>query len=301
MMGMIEVCDREIVIQGRTLRIAHLHGDGYRFLGDPDPVIDGLRACGTRVDLFTFAQKLSEPTPRFSYSVEWDNRAVLSVTTFENWWNNQIGNKTRNEVRLADKKGVLLREAAFDDTLVQGIWNIYNECPIRQKRRFPHYGKDVGTVRREASTFIDSSIFIGAFFEGTLIGFIKLVLDESCTQAGLMNIISMVRHRNKAPQNALIASAVRACASRGIHQLVYSKFDYGKTSDGLRRFKEHNGFRRVDIPRYYVPLTAMGWAALRLGLHHGIKQYIPESFAARLRDLRAAWFDRKYRSVTVAS
>lgn len=298
---MIDVCGRAIRVQGRIVRIARPHGDRYRFLDDPALVINGLRTCGVRVDLFTFSQRLPETEPRFSYPVESDNFAVLPVSTYENWWTHQIGNKTRNEVRLAEKKGVVLREAPFDDALVAGIWEIYNECPIRQKRRFPHYGKDLGTVRREEATFIDSSIFIGAFLEGKMIGFVKVVPDETCTQAGLMNIVSMVKHRGKAPQNALIAYAVRACASRGIRYLVYSKFDYGKGQhDGLRKFKEHNGFRRVDTPQYYVPLTAMGWTAFRAGFHHSLSEYIPEAVADRLRNLRAAWYERKYRSVMEA-
>ncbi len=298
---LIEVCGREITIEGRILRIAQPHGDRCRFLEDPAPVVNALRACGPRVDLFTFTQKLPETKPKFSYPVEWDNFAVLPLTTFDNWWTRQVGNKTRNLVRLAEKKGVTLREVPFDDTLVGGIWAICNECPIRQRRRFPHYGKDLETVRREHATFIDSSIFIGAFFENTLIGFVKLVSDESYTQAGFMNIVSMVKHRDKAPQNALIAYAVRACGSRGIRYLVYSKFDYGrKQHDGLQKFKEHNGFRRVDTPRYYVPLTTIGRAAFRLGLHHSLGECIPEAFAGRLRDLRAAWYDRKYRSLREA-
>ena len=279
------------------LRIAQPHGDRYRFLDDPAPIIDGLRGSGTRVDLFTFAQRLPEGEPKFSYAYEWDNFAAIHVSTYENWWK-QIGAKTRNEVRLAEKKGVDLREVSFDDELVAGIRLIYNECPIRQRRRFPHYGKDLETVRREESTFLDSSVFIGAFFEGKLIGFVKMVPDETNTQAGLMNIISMVKHRDKAPQNALIACAVRACESRGISYLIYSKFDYGKGhQDGLRKFKEHNGFRRIDTPRYYVPLTPMGWAAFRMGLHHNISERIPESVAGWLRDLRSTWYERRYRSV----
>jgi hypothetical protein len=302
MTKMIKVCGREIIIEGRILRIAQLHGDRYRFLDDPAPVVNGLQGCGARVDLFTFAQRLPESEQKFSYPVEWDNFAVLPVSTFENWWKQQIGSKTRNEVRLAEKKGVVLREVPFDDALVAGIREIYNECPIRQRRRFPHYGKNFDTVRSEEATFLDSSIFIGAFFAGKLIGFVKLVPDETCTQAGLLNIISMVRHRDKAPQNALIAYAVRACASRGIRYLVYSKFDYGKSrQDGLRRFKEHNGFRRVDTPRYYVPLTPIGSVGFRLGLHHSLGERIPEPIAGRLRDLRAGWYERRYRSMTEAS
>jgi hypothetical protein len=302
MTRVMKVCGREISIEGRILRIARPDGDQYRFIDDPALLVDGLQACGARVDLFTFMQRLPGTGPKYAYPMEWDNLAALPITTFDHWWTKQIDNKTRNVVRKAERKGVLVREVPFSDDLVRGIWEIYNECPIRQRRRFPHYGKDLETVRREEATFMDSSIFIGASLEDKLIGFVKLVPDETCTQAGLMNIVSMVKHLDKAPQNALIACAVRACASRGIQYLVYSKFDYGKRGhDGLRNFKENNGFRRVDTPRYYIPLTTMGWAALRLGLHHSLGERIPEPLAGRLRDLRAAWYHRKYRSATEAS
>jgi hypothetical protein len=297
MKKLINICDREIRVEGRILRIARPHGDRYRFMNDPAPVIAGLRASGVRVDLFSFAQRLPENQPKFPYSFEWDNFAVIPISTYENWWTHQVGAKTRNLVRLAEKKSVVLCEMPVEETLFTGIREIYNECPIRQRRPFPHYGKSLERVRLEESTFLESSIFIGAFYEGKLIGFVKLVHDETCVQAGLMNIISMVKHRDKAPQNALIACAVRACADRGIRYLMYSKFDYGKgKQDGLRKFKEHNGFQRIDTPRYYVPLTTMGWAALHLGLHHSMSEHLPEPVAKRLRVLRAVWYERRYRS-----
>jgi hypothetical protein len=37
-----------------------------------------------------------------------------------------------------------------------------------------------------------------------------------------MHILSMIRHREKAPTNALIAQAVRSCAERGIPYLWYA-------------------------------------------------------------------------------
>src|SRR5581483_7525002 len=182
-----------------------------------------------------------------------------------------------------------------------GIWEIYNECPIRQRRRFPHYGKDVQTVHRDEATFLENSVFIGAYHADKLIGFIKLVVDETGRQAGLMNIVSMIRHRDKAPQNALIAHAVRACANRGIQFLVYSRFAYGKKQqDSLSDFKERNGFKRVEVPRYHVPLTRLGALVLRLGLHHRLAERVPDVFAARLRDLRAAWYERRYGSMSEA-
>src|SRR6266567_4272352 len=161
----MNVCRKEIRIQGRLIRIARLDGDKYQFLDDPEPVVDGLRKCGTRIDLFTFMQKLPATSPKYDYPMEWDNLAVLPVSTFDHWWNQQIRSYPRNRARQAEKKGIVFRETPFNDTLVQGIWEVYNECPIRQGKPFIHYGKDLEWVRRHAGTFLDTSIFIGAFLD----------------------------------------------------------------------------------------------------------------------------------------
>ncbi len=296
---LVKICAREIKIDGWLIRIARLEGDGYEFLEDPEPVLDSLRKSGVRIDLFTFMQKVSEPLPKYRYPVRQDNFAALQVSTYDHWWTHQIDDKTRNMVRKAKKKGLEVREVPFDDTLVRGIWEIYNECPIRRGKPFAHYGKNFETVRREEATYLASSIFIGAFLGEKLIGFAKLTTDETRTQGGLMNIVSMIQHRDKAPTNALIAQAVRACADGGIPYLVYSGFAYGKKGrDSLSHFKERNGFRRIDVPRYYVPLTRVGWVGFRLGLHKRFADHLPESLLGKLRELRSAVYNRKFQSVT---
>jgi hypothetical protein len=151
-------------------------------------------------------------------------------------------------------------------------------------------------AREYAGTFLDRSIFIGAFYEKDLIGFVKLVADETRTHACAIHILSMIKHREKAPTNALVAQTVRSCADRGISYLVYEHFSYGrKLGDSLSEFKTNNGFQKMDVPRYYVPLTATGRAAFRLGLHHKIAERLPEPLMARLREMRAVWYERKLR------
>jgi len=295
------VCGREIKVEGRVIRIARLDAEKYHFLEDPAPILNGLRNSRVRVDLFTFMQRVQETSPKYKYPMEWDNFAAIPITSFEDWWTKQIGFKARNKAKQAGKKGVVLREVPFDDSLVRGIWKIYNECPVRQGRRFPHYGKDFSRVYEEEATYLDSSVFIGAFLQEQLIGFVKLVMDETGTQAGLMNIVSMIQHRDKAPTNALVVDAVRACAARKIGYLVYSNFAYGKKKpDSLADFKERNGFLRIDVPRYYVPLTQLGSVAFRSGLHRKLVDRVPEPVAAKLRDWRNAWYNRKFRSVAEA-
>lgn len=294
MRSLINICGKEIRIQGRLIRSARLEAEKFVFLDDPQAVVDGLRECKVRIDLFTFMQRLPETSPRHSHPMEWDNLAALRVTTFDHWWKSQIDNKTRNMVRKAAKNGVTLREVPFGDALVRGICEVYNECPVRQGMPNKHYGEDIKTVHDEEATFLDNSIFIGAFLGDKLIGFVKMVHDDTRTQAGLMNIVSMIQHRDKAPTNALIAQAVRTCAERHISYLVYGSFAYGKKQhSSLSDFKERNGFKRIDLPRYYVPLTPLGRIAFRLGLHHRFADRLPESVVAKLREFRNAWYNRK--------
>jgi hypothetical protein len=289
----LELSGKEIRINGRLIRIAFIDGEGYQFLDDPVAALKSL-SNGPRIDLFTFIQRLSDTTPRYSYPMELDNMAALRVTTFDDWMTKQIDFKVRNKARKAGKSGVVVREAAYDEAYVRGIQAIYNESPVRQGKPFWHYGKDLETVRKMNGTFLERSIFIGAYLEEKLIGFVKLVFDEEKSQAGLMQIVSMIGHQDKAPTNALIARAVQSCAERGISYLWYANMSYGKKqADGLADFKRHNGFQKIEVPRYYVPLTLAGRLALRLNLHHGWSELIPEPIAATYRKIRKQWYGKK--------
>ncbi len=180
----MKICGKDFHVRGRFIRIAGLVAEGYDFLDDPEATLDALGRSGVGIDVLTFIPRLSNGAPKHGYRFEWDNMAALPVSTFEHWWTRQIRDKTRNMVRRAEKKGVVVREVPFDDGLVRGISAIYNESPVRQGKPFWHYGKDLDAVRSENVTFVDRSIFIGAFLGETLIGFSKLVCDERRGQAG---------------------------------------------------------------------------------------------------------------------
>jgi len=291
----MKIGEHQLEITGRLVKTARLSAETYEFVDDPGPILELLRRNGDRVDLFTFMQRVPDTVPKYPYFLEWDNLAVLPVSTFDDWWLNQIGFKARNKAKQADKKGVRIEEVPFSDELVRGIWAIYNEAPMRQGKRYPHFGKDLLTVRRMTDTFLDRSAFIGAFLDDALIGFVKLHCDRSRTQAGLTHILSLLAHRDKSPTNALLREAVRYCAREKIPYLVYSRFADGrKKSDSLMDFKERNGFKRVELPRYFVPLTAIGAAALRLHLHRRPIDYVPENVLSALRSLRKSWYHSRY-------
>jgi len=100
----------------------------------------------------------------------------------------------------------------------------------------------------------------------------------------------------------LIVQAVRYCAERKIRFLVYDQFAYGnKSGDSLSEFKKANGFQRIDLPRYYVPLTPFGRMAFHLRLHHRFIDHLPGTVADKLREIQNAWYNRKLQSLTEAS
>ena len=142
----VTVSGVKVKVQGKLLRIARLHGDTYKFLDDPAPVIQALGNVQERIDLFTFMKKPPPSESLLDYPMECDNLAMQPVTTFDDWWTRGVDRKTRNMVRRAVKRGVTVREVPFDSSLVDGIWAIYNESQIRQGKPFPHYGKDVASV-----------------------------------------------------------------------------------------------------------------------------------------------------------
>lgn len=298
---MLKILSTNIKIQGRLVRVARLDEDKYQFPDDPAALINGLRNCGERVDLFTFLQKPTGTRRKYDYPAEPDNLAILPVSTFEHWWTQQIRSLPRNRARQAEKRGVVLREIPLDAALLNGICEIYNETPIRQGRRFPHYGMTLERARSYAGTYPDRSVFLGALLGDKLIGFAKLTWDDSRTYASMVHILAMNQYKEKAPANALIAQAVRACAARGIPHIVYQNFSYGRgDQDTLSHFKEINGFERVDVERYYVPLTPLGSIGFRLGLHHRLLDHIPESLGVKLRDFRKAWYSRRFPEATSA-
>ena len=281
-----------ISVRGAMLKIAALTAEPYEDVADPQAVVRSFAGSRVSVDLFTFIQRPPDTTPKFNYAVEWDNMAVLEVTDYDHWWTRQVNDKTRNLVRKAEKKGVVVKQVPFDEALQRGIAEIYNETPIRQGRQFWHYGKDAETVRRENEEYADRSEYFAAFHGDEIIGFMRLVHDEKLTN--IMYILSKIAHREKAPNNALIAHAVKRCAAFGRRDIVYAKYVYGKKGeDKLTDFKRHNGFRKIDIPRYYIPLTLKGRIALQFHLHHGVQSVIPQRLYTRLVALRNSWYGAK--------
>ena len=248
-----EICGRTVIVTGKWIKTAEIKDENAIegvTVEDPDSFITKLKDSHLGADLFTFAQKPPEITPKYDYHRDWDNWAAIPTVRFEDWWEN-LSQVSRKNVRRAGRRGVVVKVVPFDDDLVTGVHRIYNSIQIRDGRLFWHYGKDVDSVRQSLATYLDRSEFIGAYLGDELIGFLKMVyVDDTAT---IFHIISMVEHYDKRPQNALIAKAAEVCEQKTISQLIYGKFIYGnKRRSSLVEFKRRNGFQQVNFPRYYI-------------------------------------------------
>jgi hypothetical protein len=270
-------------VTGGLVRVMSLEDDWYEDVNDPNSVIAALNSSDIRPDIFTFWQRLPETQPQYEYHTEWESVAVLSIKSFDYWWNKQIKDKTRNMVRKANKVGIEVRDGSYDDAFVQGMTNIFNETPVRQGRQFRHYGKDFETVKREFSRFLFREELIGAYYSGELVGF--AMLANAGKYGVLGQIISKIKHRDKAINNALIAKVIEKCETKELRYLVYAYWNENSLSD----FKRHCGFERIKLPRYFVPLTLRGTLALKLGIHRNWKEAIPRQIKDPLKKLRRRW------------
>jgi hypothetical protein len=260
-------------------------------IAEPEAFIRFLQGARP-ADIFTFARPLGDCERCYPFHFEWDNVAVAKPGRFAQWWES-LPQETRKNVRRSQRRGVTVSRVNFDDQLVRGISNIYNETPLRQGRKFCHYGKSFEQVKAGNATYLDRSEFIGAFFNGELIGFIKFVMVNNV--ARIMQIVSMEAHTDKRPTNALLARAVEICCEKRATHLVYGKYVYGKKeSSPVTEFKRRNGFERLSFPRYYVPLTGVGALAIRCGLHRGLTQLVPEKVTSLFLATRAAIYHRQF-------
>jgi hypothetical protein len=288
----VRVGAANIIVRGRVLRTAVIQDEelieGER-AHDPQLFLSRLKDSGLKADVFTFAQGLPDLTPRHDHYFEWDSLAVVKITSFKDWWTH-LTDPVQRAVKKAKRVGVVVKEMDLDDAFVEGIREINDETPVRQGKPFWHYQKDFESVKAENTTYADRNIFIGAYLEGKLIGYIRMIRVGKVAE--IINILSQVRHFDKRPANALLAKAVEICEQRGFTHLVYCNYLYRDPNSSLTEFKRRNGFENVLAPRYYIPLTLKGRVVMKLKLHHGVKALLPVTVLRMLAVLRTRLVER---------
>jgi hypothetical protein len=294
----VEMRGRTVIITGKCLRMATVKDEElveHEVVPEPAAFIQNLRSVKVRADVLSFPERPLRSVPKYPYYWEWDNRAVVRITSFDDWWRT-LPQTTRKNVRRSAKRALVVRIIDFDDALVEGIRRIYDAAPFRDGRRFWHYGKDSLTVKREIGNYLDRSDFIGAFVGDELVGFIKLTYVDRSAQ--IMQILGHPAHQDARPVNALLARAVELCCAKGLEYLIYGKLVYRRnTRSLLTEFKRRNGFEELRVRRYFVPLTCKGAFAMKFGLHVGIWDRLPPALIDFLLKLRSRWYHLRASSV----
>jgi hypothetical protein len=285
----LPVNGKNIISTGRFVRVAIVHAEDWMEteLEDPETCIKRLKDSPSqdlKADIFTFTQRLPALEPKYSYPVEWDSVAAISLTSFTDWWDN-LPQETRRNTRIAEKRGVITKVHDFDDDLIRGIVEINNDSLMRQGKIFDHFGKTFIDVKKDQLSFVDRSAFICAYSGLEMIGFMKIVF---CGKIGrVLQFLPKISSHDKKPANALMSKAVEHCLHKGMTHLVYERYAYGrKRNSSLTAFKKRNGFQEILVPRFYVPLTVNGKIAISLRIHHGLVELLPEwaiSLAGNLR------------------
>ena len=287
----VHVGNKCVVVEGQFVTVARLKDEWYDDVGDPEIIINGLKTCSPRPDIFTFWQRLPDTEPIHPYYYENEALSALPLKDFPHWWEKQIRTDTRKKAKRAEKRGIEIKVVSLDDDFVRGVMGVFNETPVRRGRRFWHYGKDFETLKAGLSRDLSKSKFIGAYHEGQLVGFVKLVYAEGrFANPGL--IVSKLEYRNKYVNNALLAKSVEVCTQDHVPYLTYTNWRRGSQAEFLIR----HGFRRTSMPRYWIPLTNKGAIVIKLGLHRNVRSYIPDALLDVLRKLRGAFYTKWHRS-----
>jgi hypothetical protein len=226
----------------------------------------------TRADIFTFIERSwtfrIQNTSKFWANTQ-DNIALLKVTSYGDWWSN-VGKKTRNMIRKAQKNGVVTLIVDPTEKLAEDICRIYNETPIRQGRAFSHFGQTAQSVKAEILSARKSS-FIAGYFQGELVGFIQLIYGDDI--AIVSQVLSLQKFWDKAINNALIAKTIEVCVAKQVQWIMYGRMGNHPSLDS---FKRSNCFEKFSLTRYYIPLTRKGKFVTKLGLHKDLKDSLPE-------------------------
>ncbi len=276
---------REFYCRGKLVKICGLYNAWYEDVEDPEKLADALKASKEKPHIFTFFQRVPHTSPTFNYYMEPYSVAVIKLSTYDDWWKNAVSQKVRQAVNKSQKKGIAVRLTNFDDAFLQGISAIYNETPVRQGRRFPHYQDNLEKVKQENGTFLEKSVFLGAYYENELVGFAKIVFENEF--ADVLQFLSMLSHRDKIINNALLAKIIEICSERGVGYLAYGDLATG----GLDDFKRNNGFSSMDLPRYYIPLNGWGKLAIGLNFHRGVSALLPERLTLTLKEIRRKCYE----------
>jgi hypothetical protein len=77
----LEIAGQTYTISRGPANVVQLEDEWYEDVHDPLAVAAALKAARTKVDLFTFWQRLPDTEPHFCFPIEWESIAAMPVTS----------------------------------------------------------------------------------------------------------------------------------------------------------------------------------------------------------------------------
>jgi hypothetical protein len=198
--GAVRAENKAFIMSGRFIKTASLKNEWLEDVENPTEVVRILKASQAKIDLLKFWQRIPQSETKYSYYKEWRQIAAIPITNYKHWFEKQISPKARNKIRKAQKSGVVVERIELNDEFIRGAMPVYNQSSVRRGKPFWHYGKDFNTVKNELSADLERSVFVAAYYEKELIGFIRLLITDRYAMTLL--ILDKTAHRDKAPMNA---------------------------------------------------------------------------------------------------
>ena len=147
----IKVNNCEIISRGIFPRIATVFDDflNPNYIKDPKPYIHAINNK-RMADIFSFLGKIDDSdsksynifTDENNVHIEHDFLAAIRIKTYDDWLRCDIKKQTRKRIKKSKKIGISVKRVDLDSNLIEDITKIFNETPVRQGRKFWHYGKD---------------------------------------------------------------------------------------------------------------------------------------------------------------
>src|SRR5215831_305026 len=92
------IAGKTVVAKGKYIKVAVVHDEEFLdsdAVDNPDQFIADLKGSGLGADILSFTQMGINPRPLLPYYMEFDNLAVVPITTSAEWWQNRLPQETR--------------------------------------------------------------------------------------------------------------------------------------------------------------------------------------------------------------
>lgn len=75
----IQVGSKRLIVEGRFVTVTRVKDEWYDDVGDPEVIIEALKSCAPRPDIFTFWQRLPNVVPIYPYYSEPESLSAITV------------------------------------------------------------------------------------------------------------------------------------------------------------------------------------------------------------------------------